>query len=95
MNKIQMPQTLVRDVARFVNLLWIPVYPIFNECFIEPILKICSMDTKAYTQSPSSKLSRIDIDKLDHYGYIFLIVVTKSSLFVEKRKPEAKPSKKS
>ena len=57
MNKIRMPQSLVRDAARFVNLLWIPVYPIFNECFIEPILKIFSMDTKAYTQSSSSKLS--------------------------------------
>ena len=84
MNKIRMPQSLVRDVARFVNLLWIPVYPIFNEYFIEPILKICSMDTKAYTQSPSSKLSRIDISKLACYSCILLTVIVQSSSLIEK-----------
>ena len=84
MNKIRMPQSLVRDVARFINLLWIPVYPIFNECFIEPILKICSMDTKAYTQSPSSKLSCIDIGKLACYSCILLTVIVQSSSPIEK-----------
>ena len=49
MNKIRMPQSLVPDVVRFVNLMWI--HPKFNECFIEPILKIYSMDTKVYIYS--------------------------------------------
>ena len=84
MNKIRMPQSLVCDVARFVNLLWIPVYPIFNECFIGPILKICSMDTKAYTQSLGSKLSCIDIGKLARYSCILLTVIVQSSSPIEK-----------
>ena len=82
MNKIRMPQSLVPDVVRFVNLLWI--HPIFNECFIEPILKIYSMDTKAYTQSPSSNLSRIDISKLARYSCILLTVIVQSSSPIEK-----------
>ena len=82
MNKIQMPQSLVPDVARFVNLMWIR--PIFNECFIEPILKIYSMDTKAYTQSSISKLSRIDIGKLARYSCILLTVIVQSSSPIEK-----------
>ena len=81
MNKIRMPQSLVRDVARFVNLLWIPVYPIFNECFIEPILK---MDPKAYTQSPSSKLSCIDIGKLARYSCILFTVIVQNFSPIEK-----------
>ena len=82
MNKIRMPQSLVPDVVRFVNLLWI--HPVFNEYFIEHILEIYSMDTKAYTQSPSSKLSRIDISKLAHYSCILLIVIVQSSSPIEK-----------
>ena len=77
-----MPQSLVPDVVRFVNLLWI--HPVFNEYFIEPILKIYSMDTKAYTQSPSSKLSRIDIGKLARYSCILLTVIVQSSSPIEK-----------
>jgi hypothetical protein len=80
-----MPQSLVPDVARLVNLLWIDwIQPIFNECFIEPIIKIYSMDTKAYTQSPSSKLSRIYIGKLTRYICILLIVIVPSSSPIEK-----------
>ena len=82
MKKIRMPQSLVPDVARFVNLL--RIHSIFNECFIEPILKIYSMDTKAYTQSPSSKLSRIDISKLARYSCILLTVIVQSSSPIEK-----------
>ena len=74
-----MPQSLVPDVARFVN-----IHPRFNECIIEPILKIYSMDTKTYTQSPSSKLSRIDIDKLALYSYILLTVIVQRSSPIEK-----------
>ena len=82
MNKIRMPQSLVPDVVRFVNLMWI--HPIFNECFIEPILKIYSMDTKAYTQSPSSKISRIDVSKLARHSCILLTVIVQSSSPIEK-----------
>ena len=82
MNKIRIPQSLVPDVVRFVNLLLI--HPIFNECFIEPNLKIYSMDTKAYTQSPSSKLSCMDIGKLARYSCILFTVIVQSSSPIEK-----------
>ena len=82
MNKIRMPQSLVPDVACFVNLLW--MHLISNECFTERTLKIYSMDTKTYTQSPSSKLSRIDIDKLALYSYILLTVIVQRSSPIEK-----------
>ena len=82
MNKIRMPQSLVPDVVLFVNLM--QIHPKFNECFTEPILKIYSMDTKAYTQSPSSKLSRIDIGKLARYSCILLTVIVQSSSMIEK-----------
>ena len=82
MNKIRIPQSLVPDVVRFVNL--IRIHPKFNECFIEPILKIYSMDTKAYTQSPSSKLSRIDIGKLARYSCTLFTVIVESSSPIEK-----------
>ena len=77
-----MPQSLVPVVVRFVNLIRIRTK--FNEYFIEPMLKIYSMDTKAYTQSPSSNLSRIDISKLARYSCILLTVIVQSSSPIEK-----------